>query len=255
MKTSSDFQIGKVLGVPVYLHLSTVIWGSVLAILSPELLPFAICMFGCVVLHEMGHGVMARKYGSELLNIRIYPIGGVLSVSDMQFGKQRIAIAVAGPLISLVLTAALYAPSCMGLTDLDPFTAQLIATNLLIAAFNLLPFFPLDGGVVLNGVLDLISVRRLNKRIERLRDKMEPALLETYLFNAAKIFLQQSYYVLGGIGFCGGLLFLVGAIIYILPSLGIIGILVMLISAAKIKEAANITSEQHREESPAPEAT
>jgi Zn-dependent protease/CBS domain-containing protein len=135
--------------------------------------PFAMLMivliFGCVVLHEIGHSLVARHFGVQVRSIVLLPIGGVSQMEDIPDDPtEEILIAIAGPAVSvflalcfLVLNLLLY--SGAGIQSLNVFSPNILSNlfwmNIILAVFNLLPAFPMDGGRVVRGLLAL----RINK--------------------------------------------------------------------------------------------
>jgi Zn-dependent protease/CBS domain-containing protein len=129
---------------------------------------FTLALFTCVLLHELGHGFVAQRYGLQVKQIVLLPIGGIASLGGKpQSPKQEIAIAIAGPLVNIVLALTLaaglgFSGAAANLTDVgklgpswQTFLFMLTAGNASLALFNLLPFFPLDGGRVLRALLSL----------------------------------------------------------------------------------------------------
>jgi Zn-dependent protease len=130
---------------------------------------FTLALFTCVLLHELGHSFAARAFGLRVREIVLLPIGGVASlVGKPRSPKHEIAIALAGPAVNLVIAAMLgVAMAAFGLwpRSLEPglllapslptFLLLLVSGNVSLAVFNLLPFFPLDGGRVLRAGLAL----------------------------------------------------------------------------------------------------
>jgi Zn-dependent protease len=173
------WKVGKLFGIRVYVHWSCLLivvlaLGGGLAgttparaLLSAALVP---AVFLCVLLHEFGHALTAKLYGIRTRDITLYPIGGVARLEGL--GKrpvEELCVALAGPAVNLViaflLTAALL-PFAVGLDPsrvLDDTPAnlagaglvQLLWANLVLAGFNLLPAFPMDGGRVLRSLLQL----------------------------------------------------------------------------------------------------
>ncbi len=120
-------------------------------------------LFVCVVLHEYGHALMARKYGISTLDITLYPIGGVARLENMpEDPKQELWIALAGPAVNLVIAGVLYMLSGFSGTTVvvesllgNPtnYIGMMIWYNLFMVGFNMIPAFPMDGGRVLRAGL------------------------------------------------------------------------------------------------------
>ncbi|WP_137125276.1 site-2 protease family protein [Roseomonas sp. HF4] len=124
---------------------------------------FIALVFGCVVLHELGHAAAARRYGIATPDITLLPIGGLARLERIPEEPWReIAIAVAGPAVNvgiclvLALLAGGIPPAMEGLAPEDPragFLARLFWVNAFLVLFNMIPAFPMDGGRVLRAVL------------------------------------------------------------------------------------------------------
>lgn len=120
-------------------------------------------VFGCVVLHELGHAFMARRFGIPTLDITMYPIGGVARLARMpREPMQEFLIAIAGPAVNLALAGVFFLlggifGSPLSLThSIQPqanLLSMLMWINLGLVIFNLLPAFPMDGGRVLRAAL------------------------------------------------------------------------------------------------------
>jgi Zn-dependent protease/CBS domain-containing protein len=124
---------------------------------------FIIALFVCVVLHEFGHIVAARRYGIRTPDVTLLPIGGVASLERMpEKPSQEIVVALAGPavnvVIALVLILVLGAKFDLSqMAQLEQAQSTLLgriaAANVVLCVFNLIPAFPMDGGRVLRAVL------------------------------------------------------------------------------------------------------
>ena len=117
-------------------------------------------VFGCVVLHELGHAFMARKFGIPTIDIIMYPVGGVARLARMP--RQELLIAVAGPAVNLAIAIVLYLAlrvfgSAMSIeTTFVPqanVLSMLMWINVGLVLFNMVPAFPMDGGRVLRAAL------------------------------------------------------------------------------------------------------
>jgi len=162
-----------VLGIPIYLHAS---WFIIFALivftlqsqfreLHPNWTPAqhwilgiatALLFFGSVVFHELSHSMVAKHYHIPVRSITLFVFGGLAQIdSEPTSAKQEFNIAIAGPLSSFVLAAGFYAISVAPLSNqLVVATSQWLAgTNAVLAVFNLVPGFPLDGGRVLRALV------------------------------------------------------------------------------------------------------
>ncbi len=167
-----SWKLVRVAGIDVYVHATFVIlivwlalsyWATagLPAVISG--VGFILLLFGCVVLHEFGHALTARRYGIRTRHITLLPIGGVADLEKMPDDPhQEILVALAGPAVNLVIAALLW--SWLAMTGAlipgetfsvtsGPLLQQLVVLNIILAVFNLLPAFPMDGGRVLRAAL------------------------------------------------------------------------------------------------------
>jgi len=124
---------------------------------------FMLVVFGTVVLHELGHAAMARRFGIGTKNITLYPTGGVAELERMpRDPRQELLVALAGPAVNVALAALAVAVMLVSRGELavgaaleegGSVVARFAAVNVIMALFNLLPAFPMDGGRVLRALL------------------------------------------------------------------------------------------------------
>ncbi|MFF1416959.1 site-2 protease family protein [Streptomyces sp. NPDC058280] len=164
--------MGRPFGVPVYVApswflvaaLITWIFGGQLDRVLPELgnlrylvsLFFAVAFYASVLVHELAHTVAALRFKLPVRRIQLQFFGGVSEIEkESETPGREFILAFVGPLLSLVLSGVFY----LGLLAVEPGTvpgvllAGLMASNLIVAAFNLLPGLPLDGGRMLRAVV------------------------------------------------------------------------------------------------------
>ncbi|MHB8356939.1 MAG: site-2 protease family protein [Vulcanimicrobiaceae bacterium] len=164
--------IGRIFGIPVRVDASWLVVFVLFAwMLASGAGPFAgipapwrlltavltvLAVFACIVIHEAAHALVARRFGIPVGGITLFIFGGVSQIETPPGQPvQEAAVAVAGPLASIVLglllglAATLVVPS----PALHEALLYLGGLNLLLAAFNLLPAYPLDGGRVLHAAL------------------------------------------------------------------------------------------------------
>jgi Zn-dependent protease/CBS domain-containing protein len=118
----------------------------------------AIGLFTCVLLHELGHSAVAMYYGYEIDSITLWLLGGVAQFAEMpEDWKIELQVAVAGPIVSVALGVVGYAGFSLVAGGGQPIATFLLGylmlANVMLAAFNMLPGFPMDGGRVLRALL------------------------------------------------------------------------------------------------------
>jgi Zn-dependent protease len=169
---SWSIKIGRVFGIPIYLHWTFIIlmvWLAVEQMMEGasaaqaiQGLAFPLSLFGCVVLHELGHAVAAQRYGVPTRDITLLPIGGVARLERMpEKPSEELVVALAGPLVNVVIALGLYALGTRVLFHSDDtkmlvhggFASRLLLVNVFLVLFNLIPAFPMDGGRVLRALL------------------------------------------------------------------------------------------------------
>ena len=166
-------RIGTFAGIDVYIHLTFLLLLGWLAyiywtrgdglISMVEGILFILLLFACVVLHEFGHALTAKRYGIKTRDIILLPIGGVARLERMpENPRQELWVALAGPAVNLVIASVLFfwlqvTQTFEPLHNLTwttgSFAERLLGANLFLALFNMLPAFPMDGGRVLRALL------------------------------------------------------------------------------------------------------
>ncbi len=167
-------QIARVIGIPIYVHFSwLIIFGLIAWTLStgyfpaqtPDLpassywakgLVASLLFFVSILFHELGHAVVARRLGLRTRSITLFVFGGVAQLEkDPKDGRAEFWMAAAGPVASLILAGLFYAlASVPFLGPAGVAVAKYLALiNVVLALFNLVPAFPMDGGRLLRGVL------------------------------------------------------------------------------------------------------
>ncbi len=175
-----SLKLGKLLGIDVYLHFTFLLLLAFLGVYywrathdvgaALSGVAFVVALFGCVVLHELGHALMARRYGILTRDITLLPIGGIARLARMpEKPMQELWVALAGPAVNVVIAILLLVGLAVtgGFTPVEElgvtggsFWQRLMGLNLVLVAFNLLPAFPMDGGRVLRALLAMRLGRR-----------------------------------------------------------------------------------------------
>ena len=162
----------RLFGVPVRLHFTFVlllIFLLFIGIGSKQSgaisVAYVLALFGSVLLHEVGHTLVARHYGIRTLEIVMFPIGGVSRPERLPGPREEFWIAIAGPLVNALIAAVLLAwlAASGGFVPFEHmreptdanFAQRLAFGNLALCFFNLLPAYPMDGGRILRSVLAL----------------------------------------------------------------------------------------------------
>ena len=166
-KDRASWHIGRIFGIPTRIHFSFVlvlIWLGISYWTADHSgaevligLGLSLAVFACVLLHEFGHALVAKRFGIRTRRITLWPIGGVAELErSPDDPRAEMWIAAAGPLVNFAI-AALLAPlvfvfGTAGL--LGNVLFSLLAANLMLGLFNLIPAFPMDGGRVVRAMLE-----------------------------------------------------------------------------------------------------
>jgi stage IV sporulation protein FB len=214
---SWSFPIGRLFGSEIRVHVTFFLllaWigiahyqqGGTQAAVSG--IGFILALFACVIAHEFGHALAARRYGIRTPDITLLPIGGLARLERMpEKPSQEIVVALAGPAVNVVIALALILLlnthfDFAALQRLDnpalDFTMRLASVNIFLVLFNLIPAFPMDGGRVLRALLALRYPR-------------------TQATNIAATIGQALAFVFGFVGLVGGnpLLIFIAIFVYL----------------------------------------
>lgn len=177
---SSSYKIGSIMGIPIKIHITFLLILPIFALVfatNPQPYGFAdigsplmtyglsllttILLFACVLLHELGHSYIAKGYGVEIKDITLMLLGGVSSMEEIpREPSQEFKMAFAGPLVSLLIGFVLLVANIAVSSYIPSYSAtwvylmvNILATiNIVLAIFNLIPAFPMDGGRILRSI-------------------------------------------------------------------------------------------------------
>lgn len=181
-----SFRVLDVAGIPIRIHMTFFLilllgayqWFGITGTLNGALFGAAlmVLLFVCVTLHELGHSLVAQAYGIPVREITLLPLGGVAQITkNPDKPVHELLIALAGPLVNVVIALGLFAalgfsiapsllnpegllPAELGQTpSLNTALFWLLAANVSLAVFNLIPAFPLDGGRVLRALIAMVT--------------------------------------------------------------------------------------------------
>lgn len=171
---------------------------------------FVLTLFVCVVLHEFGHSLTAMKLGGKVQSITLLPIGGMANITEMpEKPKDEFIVSAAGPLVNIVIAGILWIYLAFGssadpsqmefdVITADNFVVMLLAANLFIVAFNLIPAFPMDGGRLFRSALAIKMSRMKATRIAK-----DIGQIFAIVFIFAGFFLNPFLIVIGFFIFLG----------------------------------------------------
>lgn len=204
-----SWKLGRLAGIDVFIHPT-----FLLVLTFPQVsegggagLMLVLAVFGCVLLHEFGHALTARRYGIETSDITLYPIGGVARLERMPRSPgAELLIALAGPAVNFVLAAGLGLLVVLGGGLAPWWVVNLLLVNLGLGLFNLIPAFPMDGGRVFRALLSTwlgrLRATEIAAGLGRLlavafglfclaQGAWQPAVLALFIYFAAGMELRQ----------------------------------------------------------------
>ncbi len=169
-----SLKIGRVSGIGLHLHVTLLLLFGLIAYVgfvemgtrgAAWALALVTAILTCIMLHELGHSLIAQRLGVQVRSITLLPIGGVAVLKGIPENPwHEIAITLSGPTVNLAIAAALLPftglPSDLFVLsmpyNLTSFLATMVSANLTLFIFNFVPAFPMDGGRLLRAVLALV---------------------------------------------------------------------------------------------------
>ena len=172
-RTRSGWQVGTVFGIPLYLDSS---WLFIIGLLTlanglnwQQLYPTwqtwqvwggglatSLLLFGSVLVHELGHSLVAKAQGTKVNSITLFLFGGIASIDEeAKTPGNAFWVAIAGPLVSFALFGVLSVAAVLTTVNspVQVLSQDLAQMNLVLGIFNLIPGLPLDGGQVLKAAV------------------------------------------------------------------------------------------------------
>jgi Zn-dependent protease len=206
-----SMRLGRFAGIDVYVHatfsllllyVGLVYWQETRSLAATASgIAFILALFVCVVLHEFGHALTARRYGIKTRDITLLPIGGLARLEKMPDEPiQEFWVAIAGPAVNVVIAAVLFliigfGPGFHTVEEVSAaggsFIERLMAVNIMLVLFNLLPAFPMDGGRVLRA---LLATRMPYVRATNIAAGIGQAM--AFIFGFAGLFLLKNPFLL-----------------------------------------------------------
>lgn len=210
---NQSFQLLRISGIPIKIHWTfPLLFVYIIYLFKNESLTaqlvyagFVVVLFLCVVLHELGHALAARRYGVRTVDIILSPIGGVARLTRMPTKPiQELVVAIAGPLVNVVIAAVLslvlwlmqgrLAVFDFRLMDMlynaswVNFMLGIIVLNITLVFFNLIPAFPMDGGRIFRALLSMRWSRLAATRVASIIGQIAGAGFVLY-----GLYLGQAY--------------------------------------------------------------
>lgn len=189
---SWSFKIAQISGIAIKVHitflliliLAAVEWGNITGTAEGAFfgVVLMLLLFTCVVLHELGHSLVAMRFGIPVREITLLPLGGVAQISkNPEKPIHELLITLAGPAVNVVIAIILWAVlggagafmmldgqgllASLREPSLNTLLTWLLAANVTLVVFNMIPAFPLDGGRVLRSLLAMVLGYRIATRI------------------------------------------------------------------------------------------
>ncbi len=164
--------IGRLFGIPIRVHLTFLlllafIWYVETSMSGPQAglrsVVFWTLIFACVLLHELGHSLVAKSYGLTISSILLLPIGGVSQIAEIPRDPiKEVGMTIAGPVVNFVIAGVLLFFGKLGDPSLQfseislqsgSLVVDLFWANIMLGLFNIIPAYPMDGGRILRGFI------------------------------------------------------------------------------------------------------
>jgi Zn-dependent protease/predicted transcriptional regulator len=209
-QTASGWAINfcNIKGIPIRIHASFMLliaWvalesGSSHSPVLSEIL-FILGVFFCILLHELGHALTAKRFDIPTKDITLYPFGGIASLSGTPSPLGELFISSAGPIVNFVLAGILYLLLPQSPPTIHEATGhlfvefpksipeRLLVANLILGIFNLIPALPMDGGRILRSALELAGVKAATTIASRLSQVISLAFIAIGLYSGDLILL------------------------------------------------------------------
>ncbi|MBK9712634.1 MAG: site-2 protease family protein [Kouleothrix sp.] len=211
-----SFRFTRVAGIDIKIHVTFVLilllgalqWGGQFGAAGALFgILLMILLFVCVTLHELGHSLVAQRFGVPVREIVLLPLGGVAVLGrNPSRPLHELLIAAAGPLVNVLIAAGLFAftgaTRALGVLDgqglvpgqapspsFELLLSWLLAANVGLVLFNLIPAFPLDGGRMLRAVLAMFTGNQRATRIAAVIGQVIAVGLAVYGFASGNILL------------------------------------------------------------------
>ncbi len=189
MKSKYSLILGRPLGIKLSVHWTFLLLIAYIVFISIQRglnvqqilmhIIFVFAIFVCVVLHELGHSLVAIKLGGKVHSITLLPIGGMANISEMpEKPRDEFLMSLGGPVVNVIIAFIVWIylkfahpvavdEMTFEYITLDNFPLMLIAVNIFILAFNLIPAFPMDGGRLFRSALAMRYSRLKATRIAK----------------------------------------------------------------------------------------
>jgi Zn-dependent protease len=204
-----SFTVGRIAGTAIRIHVTFLLFLLWIAAsdyrsggfeAAKSSVVFVLLVFACVVAHEFGHILTARRFGVKTPEVTLLPIGGVANMERIPEDPwQELLVAIAGPMVNVVIAGVFLVAGGFAVADLQSIDLEkatlvqrLALINISLVVFNLIPAFPMDGGRVLRA---LLAMRLGPQRATEIAAKLGQFF--AFLFVVAGLFLNPMLVLIG----------------------------------------------------------